>query len=139
MTAYDINRPIQSRINFFDRAGRTTNLFEFEPLNAFDSIEAIILQSEEPLEEYFWSKLQSVSLWRYYWTEATRNRGGHQIDNPVFKNFWTKYYGLHVNCQDQEESFANITGEEPTAQSEEPMMHNQIHKPRSDFNQRTKQ
>ena len=53
---------MQSRINFFDLAGQTTNLCEPEPLNTFDSIEAVISKPEEPLEEYFWSELQSVSL-----------------------------------------------------------------------------
>ena len=102
MPAYDINRPKQSHINFFNLAGRTTNLFEPEPLNAFDSFTAIVLQPEEPLEEYFWSEPQSVSPWNSYWTEATCNGGGLQIDNRVLKNFWTKYYGLHIDCQDQE-------------------------------------
>jgi hypothetical protein len=52
MPAYDTNRPQQSRINFFDLEGQTTNLFEFEPLNAFNSIEAILNETEEPQEEY---------------------------------------------------------------------------------------
>jgi hypothetical protein len=34
--------------------------------------------------------------------EAVRTEVGFQIDNPVSKNFWTKYYRLHVNCWDKE-------------------------------------
>src|ERR1700687_5042811 len=102
MQAYDINRPEQSRINFFDLAGRTIDLFETEPLNAFDSIDAIILETEEPLEEYLWSEPQAVSPWNSYWTEAAKQGGGLQINDPVFQNFWTKYHGLHVDCWDQE-------------------------------------
>ena len=91
MPAYDINRPTYSRINFFDLAGQTTNLFEYEPLNAFDCIEAVISEDQEPLDEHFWAEPQQVSPWNSYWTEATRNGGGLQIDDPVFKNFWTEY------------------------------------------------
>ena len=105
MSAYNINQSIHSRISFFDLAGRTTNLFEYEPLNAFDSIEAVISENQEPLEEYFWSEPQPVSPRNSYWTEAARNGGGLQIDDPVFKNIWTKYYGLHIDCQDQEECY----------------------------------
>src|ERR1700687_3881242 len=102
MPVYDINRPEQSRITFFDLAGRTIDLFESEPLNAFDSMDAMILETEKPLEEYFWSEPHAVSPWNSYWTEAARYRGGLQINDPVFKDSWTKYYGLHVDCQNQE-------------------------------------
>ena len=80
-------------------------LFEHRPLNIFDSIVGILSQIEDPLEEYFWTEPQSVSLWNAYRTGATRNRGALQIDDPVFKIFWTKYCGLHIDCQDQEECF----------------------------------
>ena len=102
MPAYDANRPEQSRINFFDLAGRTINLFEPEPLNAIGSIDDYLLEAEEPLEACFWDEPQSVSPWNSYWTEAAKYGGGLKIDDPVFKNFWTKYYGLHVDCQDEE-------------------------------------
>ena len=102
MPAYDSKRPQQSRINFFDLAGRTTNLFEPEPLNSFDSIDAVILEPEEPLEAYFWEEPQAVSPWNSYWTEAAKYGGGLQINDPVFKDSWTKYYGPHVNCEGEE-------------------------------------
>ena len=102
MPAYDSKRPQQSRINFFDLAGQTTNLFEHEPLNSFNSIDAVILEPEEPLEAYFWEEPQAVSPWNSYWTEAAKYGGGLQINDPVFKDSWTKYYGLHVNCEEEE-------------------------------------
>src|ERR1700687_3928220 len=102
MQAYDINRPEQSRINFFDLAGRTIDLFETEPLNAFDSIDAIILETEQPLEQYFWSEPQAVSPWNSYWTEAAKQGGGLQIKDPAFKDCGTKYYALHFDCQHEE-------------------------------------
>jgi hypothetical protein len=102
MPAYDYNKPQQSRINFFDLAGRTINLFEQEPLNAFDSIDAILLETEEPLEAYFWDEPQAVSPWNSYWTEAAANGGGLSIDDPVFKDSWTKYFGLHISCKNED-------------------------------------
>jgi hypothetical protein len=102
MPAYDSKKPQQSRINFFDIAGRTTNLFEYEPLNIFNSIDAVIFETEEPLEEYFWKEPHAVSPWNSYWTEAAKYGGGLQINDPVFKDSWTKYYGLHVNCEAEE-------------------------------------
>jgi hypothetical protein len=66
MPTYDSKKPQQSRINFFDLAGRTTNLFETEPLNSFDSIDAVILEPEEPLGAYFWEEPQAVSPWNSY-------------------------------------------------------------------------
>ena len=102
MPAYDANRPTTSRINWFDLAGRTCQLSEPEPINAFDSIDAIISETEEPLEAYFWDEPQTISPWNSYWTEAARNGGGLAIDDPVFKNFWTKYHGLHVTCENEE-------------------------------------
>jgi len=105
MPEYDANRPQQARINFFDLAGQITNLFEHEPLNAFDSIDAILSEPEEPLEEYFWDEPRTVSPWNSYWTEAAKQGGGLKIDDPVFKDFWTKYHGLHVNCWEEEICF----------------------------------
>ena len=87
MPAYDINKPAQSRINFFDLAGRTTNPFETEPLNAFNSIDAILLETEEPLQAYFWDETQALSPWNSYWTEAAKQGGGLKMNDPVFKDF----------------------------------------------------
>jgi hypothetical protein len=102
MPAYDSKKPQQSRINFFYLAGRTTNLFEHEPLNAFNSIDTVILEPEESLEEYFWEEPHAVSPWNSYWTEAAIYGGGLQMNDPVFKDSWTKYYGLHVDCEEEE-------------------------------------
>ena len=102
MPAYDANRPEQSRINFFDLAGRITNLFEPEPLSAIDSINAILSETKEPLEDYFWNEPQAVSPCNSYWTEAAKYGGGLRIDDPLFKDFWTKYHRLHIDCWDEE-------------------------------------
>ena len=102
MPAYNANWPENSRINFFDLAGRTVNLFEPELLNATESIDNILLETEEPLEAYFWDEPQPVSPWNSYWTERAKSGGGLQINDPVFKDFWTKYHRLHVDCWDEE-------------------------------------
>jgi hypothetical protein len=53
MRAYDINKPPQAHIDFFDLACQITMSFENKPLNAFDSIDAILPESEQPWEKYF--------------------------------------------------------------------------------------
>ena len=81
------------------------NVFEPQPLNAFDSIEIIVLETNEPLKENFLAETQAVFLWNSCWTKAARNGGGLQIEDPVFKDFWTKYHSLHISCQDKEVCF----------------------------------
>src|ERR1700681_2831848 len=98
MTPYDTNN--HGRINFFDLAGIPCTLFEPEPLNIFASIDEILNEPEEPLEAYFWDQPNSPKPWNLYWTEAARNGGGLTIDDPVFGDFWTKYKGMHVECED---------------------------------------
>jgi hypothetical protein len=102
MPTYDSKKHQQSRINFFDLASRTTNLFEPEPLNSLDSIDAVIHEPEKPLEAYFSEEPQAVSPWNSYWTEAATYERGLQINDPVLKDSWTKYYGLHLNCKEEE-------------------------------------
>jgi hypothetical protein len=98
MTPYDTNH--HGRINFFDLAGTPCTLFEPEPLNAFESIDAILHEPEEPLEAYFWDQPDSPYPWNLYWTEAARHGGGLAVDDPVFGDSWTKYKGMHVGCDD---------------------------------------
>jgi hypothetical protein len=105
MPGYDSNKSEQSSITFFDLAGQTTCLFEQETFNIFDSINPIITEPEAPLEAHFWHEPQAVSPWNSYWTEAAKNGGGLSINDPVFETFWTKYYGLHINCLDKEPCF----------------------------------
>jgi len=86
-----------SRTNWFDLAGTPCLVFEPEPLNTFESIEAILTLSfdEEPLEAYFWEQSAVPSPWNTYWTEAARAGGGLDINDPVFRPHWTRYTGAH--------------------------------------------
>jgi hypothetical protein len=95
MHQYDSN--CTSRTNWFDLAGIPCLVFEPEPLNAFESIEAILTASfeEEPLEAYFWEQSAVPSPWNTYWTEAAREGGGLDINDPVFGPHWTRYTGAH--------------------------------------------
>ena len=97
---YDSN--CHCRVNFFDLAGTPTQLAEPEPLNFFDSIDALLHETEEPLEAYFWDAPDTPYPWNLYWTDAARQGGGLSIDDPVFADHWTRYKGLHVDCEDQE-------------------------------------
>ena len=72
-------------------------MFEPEPLNALESIEAVLPATfkEEPLEAYFWKQSDVLSPWNLYWTDAARDGSGLDINDPVFGQHWTKYQGLH--------------------------------------------
>jgi hypothetical protein len=41
----------------------------------------------EPLAAYFWKQSDIPSLWNLYWTEATREDGGLDNNNPVFRQY----------------------------------------------------
>jgi len=66
-------------------------------LNAFDSIESVVIAAveKEPLEAFFFEQSDVPSPWNIYWTDAARESGGLDINDPVFGQHWTKYLGLH--------------------------------------------
>jgi len=104
MPEYDIN--CTSRTNWFDLAGTPCLVFEPELLNAFDSIEAIYEATfeKEPLEAYFWEQSTVPSAWNLYWTEAAKEGGGLDINDPAFGAHWTRYLGAHswYSCDPEE-------------------------------------
>jgi hypothetical protein len=63
----------------------------------FERMEAILVASfeDEPLEVYFWEQTDVPSSWNIYWTDAAREGGGLDIQDPVFGKNWMKYQGLH--------------------------------------------
>jgi len=75
-------------------------------LNAFDSIEIILTATfkEEPLEAYFCEQSTVPSPWNTYWTDAAREVGGLDINDPVFGPHWTRYSGAHSSfpCDHEE-------------------------------------
>ena len=100
MQKYDSN--CTSRTNWFDLAGSHCTLSEPEPLNAFASIEGLLNIEVDDicLPAYFWEQSDVPSPWNLYWTEAAAYGGGLEIDDPVFGNSWTRYWGAHswFNC-----------------------------------------
>jgi len=86
-----------SQTNWFDHAGIHCLGFKPEPLNSFESIEAIhnAIFEEEPLEAYFWEQSTTPYCWNTYWTDATIEGGGLDINDPVFRPHWTRYSGAH--------------------------------------------
>jgi len=101
MQKYDSN--CTSRTNWFDLAGTYCTLSEPEPLNAFESIEGLLNTEVDDLclPAYFWEQSDTLSRWNLYWTEAAAYGGGLELDDPVFGNSWTKYWGAHswFNCE----------------------------------------
>jgi hypothetical protein len=95
---YDSNRHF--RVNFFDLAGTLMQLAEPEPLNFFDSIDALLHETEQPLEAYFCDAPDMPYPWNLHRTDTARPGGGVNIDDPVIADHWTRYKGLHVDCED---------------------------------------
>jgi len=95
MQNYDTN--CTSGMNWFDLTKTPCLVFEPEPVNAFESMEAIVAATfeEEPLEAYFWEQSPPPSPWNTYWTDAAREGGGLDINDPVFGPDWTRYSGAH--------------------------------------------
>jgi hypothetical protein len=90
MQKYDSN--CTSRTNWFDLAGIHCSLSEPEPLNTFESIEGLLNIEVDDifLPAYFWEQSDTLSPWNLYWTEATANGGGLEIDDAVFGDYWTE-------------------------------------------------
>jgi len=101
MQKYDSN--CTSRTNWFDLAGTHCTLSEPEPLNPFESIEELLNTEVDDLclPAYFWVRSDTPSPWNLYWTEAAAYGGGLELDDPVFGNSWTRYWGAHswFNCE----------------------------------------
>jgi hypothetical protein len=91
MHQYDSN--CTSRTNWLDVTGTPCHVFELEPLNTFESIEVVLEATfeQEPLEAHCWEQSDIPSPWNSYWTDAAREGGGLDINDPVFGQHWTKY------------------------------------------------
>jgi hypothetical protein len=91
-----------SRTNWFDLASTHCILPEPEPLNAFESIEGLLKTEvdDTSLSADFWEQLNVPSPWNQYWTEAAAYGGGLELDDPVFGDSWTEYWGAYswFNC-----------------------------------------
>jgi hypothetical protein len=77
-------------------------LSESEPLNTFKSIEGLLNTEVDDicLPTDFWEQSDVPSPWNLYWAEAAAYGGGLELDDPVFGNSWTRYWGAHswFNC-----------------------------------------
>jgi len=81
-------------INVFDLAGYTPNLFEFEPLNIFNSIDTIL--SEIPDNHWnnqiFHVELETPKPWVEYYCQSAINGELLTINDIIFKDHWKEYY-----------------------------------------------
>jgi hypothetical protein len=100
MREYDSN--CTSRTNWFDLARTHCTLSGPEPLNGFESIEGLLNTEVDDisLSGYFWEQSDTPYPWNIYWTEAARYGGGLEIDDLVFGNSWSRYWGAdsRFNC-----------------------------------------
>jgi len=80
-------------INIFELAGYTPNLFEYEPLNIFRSIDSVL--SEKPDNDWdnpiFHKEPQTPKPRVEYYRQSAMNRELLVIHDLVFKNYWKEY------------------------------------------------
>jgi hypothetical protein len=89
---------------------------ENDHLNAFEIIDNIFFENKESLEEYFWNKSHAMFRGNSVWMKAARTGGGLQINDPVYKNFWSKHHRLLMNYWDEEKCYCkhNCSGTHTT-------------------------
>jgi hypothetical protein len=75
-----------SRTNWSYLAGISCVVFQPAPLNAIESIEAVLAATikEELLEAYLFEQSNIPSPWNMYWSSAATEGGGIDIHDPVF-------------------------------------------------------
>jgi hypothetical protein len=97
MHKHDSNSTPQ--MNWLDLAGTPCVRFETGPLNAYESLEAILATNFkiEPLGEDFWELSDGPSPWNTYWTDIAAEGGGLDIPNSVFGLHWTNYSRVHFD------------------------------------------
>ena len=69
-------------VNLFNVAGIPSQLSEPTPLNFFDIIYALLNETEEPLENYFWDAPDMPYPWNLNWTDIARHGEGLCIGDP---------------------------------------------------------
>jgi hypothetical protein len=82
------------RIYVFVSAGYTPNLFEYEPLNIFGSIDTILYEKSENdwNNPIFHPEPEVPKPWVEYYRQSAINGELLTIDDLVFKNHWKEYH-----------------------------------------------
>jgi len=80
-------------VNIFDLAGYMPEIFKYEPLNIFGSLDSIL--SEQP--ENYWNnpilhvEPETPKPWVEYYRQSAINREFLTIEDSVFKDHWKEY------------------------------------------------
>jgi len=81
-------------VDIFDLAGYIPNLFEYEPLNIFSSIDEVLLR--EPENDWdnpiFQAEPDIPKPWVEYYRQSAVNGELLTIEDPVFKDHWKEYH-----------------------------------------------
>jgi hypothetical protein len=81
-------------INIFYLAGYTPNVFQYESLNKFESIDIVL--SEESEKDWdnplFHRKSEMPKPWVEYRRQLATNGKLLTIDDPIFNNHWREYH-----------------------------------------------
>jgi len=82
------------RINVFDLAGYTPNIFEHKPVNIFGSIDSVLKEKSENdwNNPIFHAEPETAKPWVEYYRQSAINGELLGIDDPVFKDHWKEYH-----------------------------------------------
>jgi len=87
-------------INVTELGGYHTSLFEPEPFNSFYYLEDWFPYEDYPYFDYdafvdlIWNSPSAVSPWGQYYRDSAKDGTMLVVDDPVFKEWWTKYPGF---------------------------------------------
>jgi len=81
-------------INVFELAGYTPNLFKYEPLNIFGSIDTILTEkSEDDLNNPIFHAVPEIPIpWVEDYRQSAINGELLTIDDIVFNDYWKEYH-----------------------------------------------
>jgi len=83
-----------------DLGGYHTSLFEPESLNLLFSLEDVypykdhLYFNHDVFGNLIWDSLNAVFRWHQYYWDSAKDGTMVEVDDPVFKEWWTKYPGF---------------------------------------------
>jgi len=87
-----------------DLGGYHTSLFEPKPFSLFHSLEELFPSEDHLYFDYdafgdlIWDSPIAVSPWHQYYWDSAKDGMMLEVDDPVFKEWWTKYPGFDDCC-----------------------------------------
>jgi len=106
----EVSGRMWNKINIFDFAGYTPDLFEHEPLNIFGSIDTVLFEKldnnwNDPI---FHQDPKTPKPWVEYYRQSAINGELLELNNIVFKAHQQSYYSFYdkwdCNCREEDKT-----------------------------------